>query len=189
MKKKIYSTLAISSALLILLSGCGTDSKEVSDSGGEIEQIKTDTSGEKEKRSFGIGEEAPDFKLESLDGEVYRLEDMKGKAVFINFFGVNCPYCIEEMPDINKLYLENRETAEVLLVNAGDPKDQVEKLRTELGIEVPMLLDEKFTVGRDYMMQYVPYTVIIDSEGVINMIKVGPMSYEEMQTQLDLASK
>lgn len=187
MKKKIYSTLAISSVLLLLLSGCGANDKKAEETKGEIEQIQTDTSEEKKKRIFDIGEDAPDFKLESLDGEVYRLEELEGKAVLLNFFSVNCPYCIEKMPDLNRLYLENREDAEVLLINAGDPKEQVEKLRDELGLEVPVLLDEKFTTSRDYMMQYVPYTVILDAKGKINAIKVGPMSYEEMQTQLDLA--
>jgi len=52
---------------------------------------------------------------------------------------------------------------------------------------MPVLMDMGF-VSRDYMVQYVPYTVVIDSEGIINGIRVGPMSYEEMQTQLDMAS-
>lgn len=187
MRKKIYSLIGVASLSMALLSGCQSDKQEEVDKTAEIEQVQSDSSGEKKTRIFDIGEEAPDFKLESLDGEIYRLEELKGKPVLLNFFGVNCPYCIEGMPNLNKLYLENGEKATVLLVNPGETREAVEKIRTEQSLEMPVLLDNG-TVARDYMMQYVPYTVVIDSEGIINSIKVGPMSYEEMQTQLDLAS-
>lgn len=190
MKKKIYSIIAIASFSAMVISGCqneGEDSEKNTDSVAEIEQVQGDSSEKKETRIFDIGEEAPDFKLESLDREVYRLEELRGKPVLLNFFGVNCPYCIEGMPDLNRLYQENKDSAAVLLINGGEPREAVERIRDEHSLKMPVLMDMGF-VSRDYMAQYVPYTVVIDGEGLISAIKVGPMSYEEMQTQLDMAS-
>lgn len=190
MKKKIYSIVAAASISALMLSGCQAgdeESKQEVNSVDEIEQVRGDSSEEVKKRVFDIGEEAPDFKLESLDGEVYRLEELRGKPVLLNFFGVNCPYCMEGMPDLNRLYQENKDSAAILLINGGEPREAVEGVRDEHSLEMPVLMDMGF-VSRDYMVQYVPYTVVIDSEGIINGIRVGPMSYEEMQTQLDMAS-
>lgn len=190
MKKKIYSIVAAASISALMLSGCQAgdeESKQEVNSVDEIEQVRGDSSEEVKKRVFDIGEEAPDFKLESLDGEVYRLEELRGKPVLLNFFGVNCPYCMDGMPDLNRLYQENKDSAAILLINGGEPREAVEGVRDEHSLEMPVLMDMGF-VSRDYMVQYVPYTVVIDSEGIINGIRVGPMSYEEMQTQLDMAS-
>lgn len=190
MKKKIYSIVAAASISALMLSGCQAgdeESKQEVNSVDEIEQVRGDSSEEVKKRVFDIGEEAPDFKLESLDGEVYRLEELRGKPVLLNFFGVNCPYCMDGMPDLNRLYQENKDSAAVLLINGGEPREAVEGVRDEHSLEMPVLMDMGF-VSRDYMVQYVPYTVVIDSEGIINGIRVGPMNYEEMQTQLDMAS-
>lgn len=194
MKKTIYKLIAVSSASLFLLSGCGAGG-ERERSVDEIEQVETDTgeemeSGEEAKElPFGVGAEAPDFRLFSLEGDAYRFEEPRGKAVLLNFFGVNCPYCRDGMDDLNKLYGEVREDAEVLLVNVGDSRESLEKFKTEYNLDAPILLDEDYSVGRSYMMQYVPYTVVIDVDGKISMIKVGPMSYEEMEKELDIASK
>jgi peroxiredoxin len=36
-----------------------------------------------------VGDLAPDFTLEQLDGTIRSLSDFRGKVIFINFFGYN----------------------------------------------------------------------------------------------------
>lgn len=43
------------------------------------------------------GEPAPDFELETLEGETFKLSDLQGKKVILNFWYSWCPPCIEEM--------------------------------------------------------------------------------------------
>ena len=47
---------------------------------------------------------AVDFELEDQYGNIHRLEDYRGKTIFLNFWATWCPPCKAEMPDIQKLY-------------------------------------------------------------------------------------
>src|SRR5699024_1179865 len=65
---------------------------------------------EKEEPDTGIekGDMAPDFELETMDGETVKLSDFRGEKVMLNFWATWCPPCRAEMPDIQKFH-ENEE--------------------------------------------------------------------------------
>ena len=64
---------------------------------------------------------APDFTLDNLDGSPVHLIDLRGKAVFINFWMTECRYCQYEMPNIQKMHdTYASEGLVVLGVNVGD---------------------------------------------------------------------
>ena len=44
------------------------------------------------------------LKLKNLAGESLNLESLKGKVIFLNFWGTMCGPCVAEMPSIQKLY-------------------------------------------------------------------------------------
>ncbi|MFH0810762.1 MAG: TlpA disulfide reductase family protein [Pseudomonadota bacterium] len=49
------------------------------------------------------GETAPDFTLIGLDGTSVSLSSLKGKVVVLNFFRTFCPYCVQEVPELNDI--------------------------------------------------------------------------------------
>ncbi|WP_206872404.1 TlpA disulfide reductase family protein [Clostridium zeae] len=61
------------------------------------------------------GDKAIDFKLKTLDGKEVSLSDLKGKNIFINFWATWCPYCVQEMPEIEKLYQETKNSDLIIL--------------------------------------------------------------------------
>lgn len=46
---------------------------------------------------------APTFQLDPLDGKPVSLATLKGKVVVINFWGIWCGYCVEELPEVQQL--------------------------------------------------------------------------------------
>lgn len=129
-----------------------------------------------------IGELAPTFTLENLDGEVVSLEDYRGKNIIVNFWASWCPPCKEEMPDFQKYYTENKDNDfAILAINAGESKAIATKFMEENGYNFPVLLDTATEVGNNYMVSGIPTSFIIDKEGIIRNIKVGPLSYPEMK--------
>ncbi|HOJ09887.1 MAG TPA: TlpA disulfide reductase family protein [Clostridiales bacterium] len=110
---------------------------------------------------------APDFELVDLEGKKVKLTDYRGKVVFLNFWALWCPFCVQEMPDLNsanKKFLEG-EDAVIITVNSGDSADKVKEFMKEKKLSLPVLLDTDGSISNAYGVSGIPITFIIDSEG------------------------
>jgi peroxiredoxin len=118
---------------------------------------------------------APDFTLVSTDGEQVSLSSLRGRPVVINFWATWCPPCRAEMPDLERLWLQdNPEGLVVLGVNQGEREDIVVRYaRDEVGTTFPLLLDTRLEVGALYGVRAFPTTYFVDSDGRIQDIKIG----------------
>jgi peroxiredoxin len=133
-----------------------------------------------------VGNKAPDFGLETLDGEEMRLSDFKGERVVLNFWASWCGPCREEMPDLKRLS-EDKDAA-VLAVNLTYSEDSIKTVSDfarEYDFEFPVLLDENSSVSRLYRIQPIPTTYMLDSNGKIQYKAFGAMNYEWMVQELE----
>jgi thiol-disulfide isomerase/thioredoxin len=94
---------------------------------------------------------APDFTLESLDGNNMRLSDFRGKAVLLNFWATWCAPCKIEMPwfvDFQKEYGE--QGLQIVGVAMDDSsKEDIAKFAKDMGVNYPVLLGKE-AVGDEY---------------------------------------
>jgi peroxiredoxin len=121
------------------------------------------------KDKFKVGDKAPDFALADTAGKTVKLSDYLGKKVILlNFWGLRCGACLEEMPYlelINKKYLDKG------LVILGVDTDGVDAAMVndtvkEVGLSVtyPLLVDPEFKATDVYTNFLVPLTLVIDKE-------------------------
>lgn len=171
-KKMIYITLVLILLAVGLFLFKNNQNKNVNPSEDlENESVST----------IEIGKKAPNFTLESLNGEKISLDDLKGKKVLINFWATWCPYCVQEMPDLNKLYVENKDKDLVVLaVDIGETKETVESYLKDKNYEFTVLLDKNGEVANQYMIRGIPTSYLIDKEGKIKSIQMNMMTYEQM---------
>lgn len=123
-----------------------------------------------------------DFVLEDLNGNKVTLSELKGKKVFLNFWATWCPPCKAEMPDIEKLYQETKDSDLVILaVNAGDDKNTVQDFITKNNYNFSVLLDTDGEVSRLYQVTGIPTSYFIDTEGYLDDGISGAISLESMK--------
>lgn len=110
---------------------------------------------------------APDFKLKDLNGKDVKLSDYRGKIVILNFWAVWCKYCVEEMPEFNKLNAELKKDNEavILAVNVQESKDTVKNFLTENKLDLNVVFDSTGEVSQKYGITGYPTTYIIDKDG------------------------
>lgn len=108
--------------------------------------------------------EAPDVTLNLVDGTQKQLSESRGHVVILSFWATWCPYCIEEMPDIQKI-TEDYEGVEAILVNCGEGAQTVEDFMAENSYSFTWALDEDYAVQSAYPTSGIPYTLVIDAEG------------------------
>lgn len=119
--------------------------------------------------AYAASAPAPDFTLNSLDGQSVTLGQFKGKQPVMLFFWTTwCPFCLKEIKAVNAQYqaFADRGLA-VLAINAGENAAAVSRLVKNYAISMPMLLDEEDAVTRAYHVLGVPHFVLIDQEGMI----------------------
>lgn len=142
------------------------------------------------KEGLEIGDKAPDFKLETLEGETLQLSDFRGEPVMINFWATWCPPCRQEMPDMERFYQEHDPV--IFSVNLTDEElntKQVKNFLQELELTFPVLLDKEGEVSTLYRIQPIPMTYMVDAEGIIQFKSFGALSYQLMVKQFEQMNK
>ena len=128
-----------------------------------------------------IGYLAPDFRLETEDGDVVVLSDFRGRPVFINFFAVWCGPCRFEMPEIESIYNSLGDDLVVLTVDVRESSERVKAYKELLGLTMPTVMDTHRQVATAYQVPGLPWTFILDDKGVVRHIKFGAfLSREEI---------
>ena len=126
-----------------------------------------------------IGNLAPDFQLNNLDGQRVSLSDFLGKPVLVNFWTSWCPPCRSEMPFIQDISTDKKWADEglvVLAIDIGESPSTVREFVKNYGLTFPVLLDVARDVSLEYYVRGIPTTFLIDREGIIQDIRIGPFS-------------
>lgn len=132
-----------------------------------------------------IGNQAPDFTLQTLTGKSIRLSDYRGKKVILNFWATWCPPCKAEVPDFVKFYAEARtDNVEIVAVNiTADEKSKadVAEFVKAYSITYPVLLDEQGVVAKRYAISAIPTTYLLDTKGRVVQKHTGLLEYKTLQ--------
>lgn len=129
---------------------------------------------------------APDFTRKDLNGNSVSPESLKGKVVYLNFWGTWCYWCQKEMPDLEKVYkaYKDKDVA-FLAVSVGDTEQQVKDYAGQYGLTMPIALDTEQAVSTAYAVRGYPTSVFLDKNGNIAQKKEGLMEEAEMKSVLD----
>jgi len=121
-----------------------------------------------------VGDLAPDFQLQNLDGQTISLGNLRGKPVLINFWATWCGPCRGEMPYIQEIYEEwTNKGLVVLTINMGESSSKAEEFRQSYNLSFTVLLDTKQDVAQKYNIQYIPTTFFLDKDGIIQDKVIG----------------
>ena len=137
-----------------------------------------------------IKTKAIDFKLKDLDGKELSLSDLKGKKVFLNFWATWCPPCKAEMPEIEKLYEETKDSDLVIVaVEIGEPLSTVKTFIDSNKYSFKVLLDSDQSVASKYNIASIPTSYFIDVNGNIISKNVGAMNIDQMKGYIKTLDK
>ncbi len=172
--KKYITILMISAILLLSIAGCASNAG-------------TDNADPNESLT-----KAPDFTESTLDGRTISLSDYEGKTVVINFWGIWCPYCVQEMP---AFYTATQEYTDVvfLMINTSqnlgheDPEDIYEFLdENKMSFDTIVLNDSTATL---YGIRSFPSTLVINKDGYVTDYVKGAISYNLLTQMIDNAQE
>ncbi len=106
----------------------------------------------------------PDFTLERIDGSPFKLADLKGKVVVVNFWASWCNPCVEEFPSMVKLVDRMKDDVVVVAISTDDKKEDILPFLKAFGVPRPgfeVVWDKDKKVMEQYGIKKIPESFIV----------------------------
>ena len=135
------------------------------------------------------------YKVYAQDEE-FKIEGMKGKVVFLEFFGLRCPACKELMPSLIKLQKKYPEKLKVMAIEVqNNDIDPIKEYKRNHGINYTTFSNYDVGLVVRYMADNagwagkIPFLAVIDSKGKVQVLKIGTVPEESLEKYITQYSK
>ena len=127
-----------------------------------------------------VGQAAPNFNLEDESGELVQLSQYLGeKAVVVNFWASWCAFCLEEMPDLQRIAEEFEDDLVIVGINNMETPQQGDSYAVERGVTYPTVyFPRDAAVVQAYEVLAMPTTYYLSKDGVVVVRKIGFDTFE-----------
>jgi cytochrome c biogenesis protein CcmG, thiol:disulfide interchange protein DsbE len=134
-------------------------------------------------------EPAPMIVGTTLDGTPFRLDDLRGRPVVVNFWGPTCVPCRTEFPLLKQKAEEHAgDGLAVVGVLMDDPPDLARQFIADYGAGWPIVDDPDGALKSAYRVVARPQSYFIDRDGVLRSIQIGEVRDADFERQYDLIS-
>lgn len=128
------------------------------------------------------------IELPDADGKPILMDTLRGKTVVVNFWAPWCGPCVEEMPDLTALHQEYQsrgvEFVGIGIDSASNIREFVQKVPVAYPLAVAGFAGTELTRSFGNAAGGLPYTVVIDAQGVVRLRKMGRVMPDELRAVL-----
>ena len=130
--------------------------------------------GDDDSKRASVGQPAPQFSLKGVDGKEYKLADLKGKVVVLEWSNHKCPVCNRHVrAKTAENVMKKFEGKPVVWLGIDSSKmcdqnaEKIKNWAAKAEIGYPILLDAPGIVGRKYGAKTTPHMFVIDQKGIL----------------------
>jgi thiol-disulfide isomerase/thioredoxin len=98
-------------------------------------------------------------------GRTWRLGQLRGRAVLLNFWATWCEPCRAEMPALQTLAARESDRVQVLTINLKESPETIARFVAATGLHLPVLRDPMGDCARAWGVRIYPSTVLLDTGG------------------------
>ena len=136
------------------------------------------------------GEVAPSWSGPLVGGGTLHLEDLRGRPVLIFFWADWCDLaCFSSFPDFQEASQQWADRVAFVSVDFFGSAEEAEKIMQNGGYTFPVVVDSSGAVGEAWGLESVPIWVLLDADGRVVEIRLGPQALVELNELLARASE
>jgi len=130
-------------------------------------------------KSSLLGQAAPSFKRDAVDGTKVEVGSATGKVVVVKFVAKYCAPCMRTLPAIEKLHAEHPEIM-IVGVSEDEHESEARELATSMHLTFPLVHDAQQVLAARWRVRDLPVTYVLDGKGSVAWVG-GP---EKSETDL-----
>jgi len=124
--------------------------------------------------ALDVGEPAPSFALPTTAGDTVRLEQLRGKAVYVDFWASWCGPCRRSFPWMNEMQRRyGSQGLAIVAVNVDKKRDDAARFLGEVPAEFTVVYDPPGATPAAYAVKAMPSSFLIDARGTVVAIERG----------------
>ena len=123
------------------------------------------------------GDLAPDFTVDTIDGERVTLSDFRGEPMLLVLFDCGCPDCEMLLDDLLHQTAAMSSAPRILAVGRDSDEATVRAYRDEHGYPFMMAADADRKVYNHYATSFVPRAYLLDADGLVAMMTIEYQPY------------
>jgi thiol-disulfide isomerase/thioredoxin len=128
---------------------------------------------------------------------LFKIPQIKAKAVIVEIFSMYCPYCQKDAPGVNELYrlIENnadiKNKIKLIGIGAGNSSYEVEVFKKTYNVLFPLFPDKDFTIHKACGEVRTPYFMVvkINEDGTHQIVHNQLGNYPGAEPFLELVLK
>ena len=140
---------------------------------------------------FGYTNSLKDFTITDTSGNIHDYDSLQGKYVILNFWATWCPPCVEEIPELAKLYDQFHDNVAILGMNyqVDITNEKVNAFSNRLGANYPNVLYLRNKQAfDDKNIRVLPTTIIYDTAGEEIFFHEGIVTQDMLLELLSLSN-
>jgi thiol-disulfide isomerase/thioredoxin len=125
-----------------------------------------------------------DSTLSILTWNETSLTDLQGVPVVLNFWSIACSWCRYQLPFLEAVAQQSEGELEVIAINMANSAADIQKFFADYEPAMTIAVDKNREAFRDYCVaynntgEYIPFTLFVDSEGIVQYVKTGAFASE-----------
>lgn len=134
-----------------------------------------------EVQAWPANQAVPALQATDLSGRVWRLSDLRGKAVLLNFWASWCAPCRAEMPSLQAMAdFYGPDKLLVLTLNFKESAAVAQRFAQRADLRLPVLLDPQGQLARQWGATAFPTTVLIAADGQVRALVRGELDWTSL---------
>jgi thiol-disulfide isomerase/thioredoxin len=112
------------------------------------------------------------------------LSTLEGTAVVLNFWSIACSWCRYQLPFLEAVAQQSEGEIKIVAINMANNAADIQRFFGDYEPAMTIALDQNRRTFLDYCLAYnntgqaIPFTLLVDSEGVVQYVKIGAFASE-----------
>lgn len=140
----------------------------------ESQKILANIEERKNSQQEWLGREFPFQFMTDVNGNTFRKEDFENKIVVVNYWFVECPPCIKEIPELNALVEEFKENDDIFFIAPSlSDKSKILSMLQKRPFNYALIPDMEIHAKEEMGISFYPTNMVIDKTGKVVFLKTG----------------